>query len=315
MLAVQLTVAVLSADIWDPLRRGAEAWASLQFDTQFAINVGDENGRLFSWETPGFSMDTTHMKGASLSKWPSAIMISGLVANGTLYYDDLASKYLPWWSTNPKDPRSRVTLRHLLSFRSGYMSEGTAGAECMTDPNADFLHCAERLYQNVSNECEPGQCWAYLSCHLQFAGAMAVAASGQHIQELYDKYLYKAFNMTSTTWTPYNNPQIATGITTTANDFENMLHRLLTYRVLPMAIYAQMETDYSQPPVTPSGDGWFGHYAMGHWWECLGYGTPHLYERFALPAECMDAHIQAGPGKLSVLLSVQRVQTWREPEP
>jgi hypothetical protein len=84
---------------------------------------------------------------------------------------------------------------------------------------------------------------------------------------------------------------------------------------LPMTIYAQMETDYSQPPVTPSGDGWFGHYAMGHWWECLGYGTPHLYERFALPAECMDAHIQAGPGKLSVLLSVQRVQTWREPEP
>ena len=42
-----------------------------------------------------------------------------------------------------------------------------------------------------------------------------------------------------------------------------------------------MEHDYSQPPVAPSGDGWFGHYAMGHWWECLGYGTPD--ERAPLP--------------------------------
>lgn len=22
-----------------------------------------------------------------------------------------------------------------------------------------------------------------------------------------------------------------------------------------------------QAPVSPSGDGWFGHYGMGHWWE------------------------------------------------
>ena len=32
-----------------------------------------------------------------------------------------------------------------------------------------------------------------------------------------------------------------------------------------------METDYTKDPVNPSGDGWFGHYAMGHWWECIGY--------------------------------------------
>ena len=44
-----------------------------------------------------------------------------------------------------------------------------------------------------------------------------------------------------------------------------------------------METDYSQPPCKPSGDGWFGHYGMGHWWECIGYGTPSTYERNALP--------------------------------
>ncbi len=37
----------------------------------------------------------------------------------------------------------------------------------------------------------PGTRFEYLSCHLQFAGAMAVAASGKPIQALFYEYLYK----------------------------------------------------------------------------------------------------------------------------
>ena len=92
----------------------------------------------------------------------------------------------------------------------------------------------------------PGTTWTYLSCHLQFAGAMAVAASGLPIQELFSKYLYSPFNMTKTSWGPAKNPSMAGGITTTGTDFENMLHRLLTYKVLPKFILDQMETDYSK---------------------------------------------------------------------
>ena len=60
---------------------------------------------------------------------------------------------------------------------------------------------------------------------------MAVAASGLEIDQLFDKSLYQPFNMTSTTWSPLQNPQLAVGITTTADDFENLLFRLLTYKV------------------------------------------------------------------------------------
>eukprot|EP00966_Prymnesium_polylepis_P198369 4597264-Prymnesium_polylepis.2 len=35
---------------------------------------------------------------------------------------------------------------------------------------------------------------------------------------------------------------------------------------------------------------------MGHWWECIGYGTPRSHERRPLPADCMAAAVQAGPG-------------------
>jgi hypothetical protein len=48
----------------------------------------------------------------STSKWPSAMMIAGLVNDGTIEsLDDLASKYLTWWTTDQNDKRSRVTLR------------------------------------------------------------------------------------------------------------------------------------------------------------------------------------------------------------
>ena len=62
---------------------------------------------------------------------------------------------------------------------------------------------------------------------------MAVAASGKGIQALYKEYLYEAFNMTSTSWGPWHNPSIAAGITTTGDDFEQMLSRLL--RAAPFA--------------------------------------------------------------------------------
>ena len=84
-----------------------------------------------------------------------------------------------------------------------------------------------------------------------------------------------------------------------------MLHSLLAYEGLPLHVQTEMERDYTQPPVDPSGDGWFGHYAMGHWWECLGYGTPS--ERVApLPPICTDAKIQAGPGEYGYYPTIDR---------
>jgi CubicO group peptidase (beta-lactamase class C family) len=92
----------------------------------------------------GFSIDETRMPGASLSKWPAAVMISGLVADGIMSYDDRANKFLPWWATDPSDPRSNVTLRHLLSFTSGFTEDGFT---ICSRVDAAFVQCAEALYK------------------------------------------------------------------------------------------------------------------------------------------------------------------------
>lgn len=281
------TLASTSDANWQFLESGLESWAALSFDAKFAFQVGDSTGLKFSWVSKDFTLQTP-MLGASLSKWPAAVMITGLVADGTMSFDDRANKYLDWWSKNESDPRSQVTLRSLLSFTSGFTSD--AYVSC----NGSFLECAEQLYHASKHYTYPGKTWAYLGCHLQFAGSMAEAASGIPIQDLFKKYLYDPYNMTATSWAPKKNPEMATGITTTGDDFQNMLARLNTYSVLPQNVTAQMEVDYSKAPVSPSGDGWFGHYGMGHWWECLGYGS--VNERAPLPSVCTASHIQAGPG-------------------
>jgi CubicO group peptidase (beta-lactamase class C family) len=110
-----------------------------------------------------------------------------------------------WWTTDPTDKRSKVTLRQLLTFTSGF-GDGHPGDEHLnarrlhkirggprlesddfdTTPNpSDCVYnytdtidnCAQTIYNNVKMIGEPGEVWSYNSNHLQLAGAMAAAAS------------------------------------------------------------------------------------------------------------------------------------------
>jgi hypothetical protein len=38
-------------------------------------------------------------------------------------YDDHPQKYIEWWTSDPKDERSWITLSQLLSFSSGLITE------------------------------------------------------------------------------------------------------------------------------------------------------------------------------------------------
>jgi len=126
---------------------------------------------------------------------------------------------------------------------------------------------------------------------------MAVAASGLGPEKLFQKYLYEPNHMTETTWTPLKNPQFAVGITTTGSDFEKMLRNLLTYDFLGKKVLDETEKDWSAPPVSPCGDGWFGHYSMGHWFDCMGYAAGQdAGAAGPLPQQCLEEAIPAGPG-------------------
>ena len=221
-----------TSSAWQPLRDQLEAW---KFTDDFAVTIGTANaGRIFSYTHGDFTLHT-RVETASTSKWPSAMMLVGLVHDGTIRsLDARACEYLEWWTCDPRDQKSRVTLAHLLSFTSGFgggapglagkarvRSAGKGGAlsagkaralsagkaralsdappdeaSCLGSKTADFMHCAKTIYTSTERlEGEPGTVYSYNSNHLQLAGAVAVAASGLSIAQVIDKYLLQPYAM------------------------------------------------------------------------------------------------------------------------
>ena len=154
-----------------------------------------------------------------------------------------------------------MTLQTLLSFTSGVLEDPLLLYACQTG----FEACVKEVYTHLGGIFEKRK-WTtanttfqYLSTHLQLAGGMAAAAAKKPIEELFEKYLFRKYNMTGTSYGPSaTNPSMAAGIVATGNDFEKMLASLLKYDGLPKDVLDAMETDWTHPPIRPSGDGWFG---------------------------------------------------------
>jgi CubicO group peptidase (beta-lactamase class C family) len=247
---------------WDVLRSELENWA---FTDGFAFEVGVSTDEpLFLYEHGNFTMQTK-VQTASTSKWPIATFFTNLVNAGVFPNLDVKpSEYLPYWTTNKTDLRSKVTLRNFLSFTSGF-GGGAPGLEnngrlglrgldarladdppCMYNLSSDFAACSKQIYEQVKLEGEPGKVFAYNSYHFQLAGAMAVAATKKDIQTLLKEYLFEPFQMKETDcMESVSNPILAVCLQTTGRDYSNFLSHLLTYAVIPKNLTEQMEKDYT----------------------------------------------------------------------
>jgi CubicO group peptidase (beta-lactamase class C family) len=285
-------------DPFQPLRDQLDAWV---FTENFAVSVGNSShGTVFSYEHGKMTMHTK-VGTASTSKWPLAMMFVGLVNDGTIKsLDDPAHKYVTWWTSDPKDKRSRVTLRHLLSFTSGFgggapgiagksvadNAENSSATSCLGHYWANYLGCAKQIYNTVSMQGEPGTVYSYNSYHLQLAGAVAQFASGLTIQQILRKYLFKPYGMTQTTCQG-KNPELAVCLTTTGHDYGNFLAGVEGYKVLPKSLVDESEKDYT--PFLSNYYTLYGDYGFGHFLEC--FDNPAGYTE-----ECKKAQVHSDPG-------------------
>lgn len=177
MFALILSAAASSGttdDAWYPLRHLLERWP---YTDNFRVDVGNASGIVFSYERGNMTMDA-HVLTASTSKWPSAMAIAGVVADGSIKsLDSKVNEYVPWWTTNATDPRAHVTLRHLLSFTSGFGTgkpgnESYKGLDCMRwHGNITYEACAKQIHDSVEQWCWPGYCYSYNSNHLKCSPA------------------------------------------------------------------------------------------------------------------------------------------------
>ena len=104
---------------------------------------------------------------ASTSKWPMAMMFAGLVKDGSIAsLDDYASDYVPWWSKDLSchnvsecDAKGNITIRHLLSFTSGFdtgevlavvAGGGQNATKCLQNSKNDYEECAKHIYHHLN---------------------------------------------------------------------------------------------------------------------------------------------------------------------
>jgi hypothetical protein len=121
---------------------------------------------------------------------------------------------------------------------------------------------------------------------LQLAGAIAVKASGLGIQDVLDKYLYKAYGMDETSCEG-TNPALAVCYTTTGHDYGKFLEGVLSYKPLSKEIVDASETDHT--PFMAKEPTMYGDYGFGHFLFC--FDNPRGFTD-----TCKEAQVHADPG-------------------
>lgn len=277
-----------------------------KFLPNVSFSAGDSTGRKHSFEKGSITMQTPNFM-ASSSKFPAVVAITGAVVDGHLSFDTRVNEVFSWWSTDPKDSRSHVTLRSLLYFASGLVSSDFAdcGVKCLSNPFDAPEACAREIFTTGPWVAMPGTVWSYHSLHLQVAGAMAAKAANLTVPGLIKKYLVDRVGMIGSYWLGGDNPHLAATMISTGDDYDKLLQMVLTYEIAPKEIVDQMELDsyryYPELKCSPYPKdvslGFYGHYSMGTYFECVGQPWNE---------GCEKAGIHADPGALGYWPLVDR---------
>ncbi|MDA0992064.1 MAG: serine hydrolase [Proteobacteria bacterium] len=239
----------------------------------YAVVIGDANGVLLSREFGNFSVTESHFI-ASATKWLAAMVIMDLVEQGVMSLDDRPQDYLAWWTADPADPRSEITLEHLLSFTAGF-NTGPDDASCVTDGSITLDDCARAFYDG-GLAYQPGSTFYYGPAHLQIAGRMAEVATQLDFADLAILQQTIRFGLQSTLFlVPVGaNPRIGGGAVSSAADYGVLMQSILSGSYLS-GVVDEMERDRTGPPVVigsrpPAIDNnnVDFRYALGHWREC-----------------------------------------------
>lgn len=281
---VLLTSAAALDDVWQPVRDALDNFKSLK---HMAVSVGNASGQVFFHEKGNTTMDTM-MHIASASKWLAGVTIMKGVQDGHLSLDDFVSDHLDYWTTDPSDPRSRITLRHVLSFEDEYV---TGGVQC---PEDQFMACVRYNYEkyNTTGD-EPGTTFHYNEFHLQIGMAMLVSATNRtgptaHV-DLVQEAVFDPAGMDKTYYENPSNPDFSSMIHTCATDYEKFLHAYTTHQLVSKETYDEMGVDHFPDAKFPFPASYLGHYGLGNWYECM-LNMGHWRDA------CTDEHAMSSPG-------------------
>lgn len=253
----------------------ADPWAAVTAELQassiddLALIVGDADGEQYRFEKGAFRVANEYAI-ASASKWLTGATIVALVEQGVMSLDDQPQDYLSYWTDDPTDPRSRITLTQLLSFTAGF-HRGPAQAGCIENVAYDLQSCVAEWY-GIGVDAEPGTTYYYGPVHMQVAAAMAEIATGQSFSEVVQLTVASPLGLTATGFTG-DNPRASGSATSTALDYAEFLRVQLTGEFLATGLddLAEQRLDAVQILFRPASIedanlDWY--YGLGVWREC-----------------------------------------------
>lgn len=264
---------ILIEEIWDELRASIDQ-TELE---EIVVIFGDHNGAQFVHEKGSTQRQPVPI--ASASKLMTAILILKIIDEGTVSLTDHPQQYLSWWTNDPTDPRSQVTLEQLLSFTSGFSGDSGLvgeGIPCVEDADTSLAECAQVIYEEFFGN-EPGESFYYGPAHMHIAAAMVTAATGENWEGLFRRLLYEPLNMTSLTGYQIpstDNPRASGGLISTPNNYAKVLTSLVNNELLSQESMQELTRDrtpigtqfISVPSTADEHGDW--HYALGCWREC-----------------------------------------------
>lgn len=291
--------AVAQPEVWQPVREALDADVFIQRATLqvWRYSTGTDDALLFE-HTKGNVTVETQQAIWSASKWiAAAAILRQIELTPSLDLEDLVSQYLTYWPTDPADSRSRITLRHLLGFASGYTDvTQTWGyvlpAACLT---GGIQQCARGVLELREHTHEPGTVIDYNSIHLTLAGAMVEAATGVPIDRIVRDNVFVPAGMASTRYTDHPFPFLAGGLLSTPADYQRFLSAYLGNRLFssPQVLDKMM----SDAHPAAGKDGIFtllaARYGLGNWFECPALISPDPSQ---WSPECEQAQIHTSPG-------------------
>jgi CubicO group peptidase (beta-lactamase class C family) len=114
----------------------------------------------------------------SASKLTASMIVGRLVDEGVLDYDAPMKTYLDYWTSSPSDPRSGITIKHILSQTAGFGDHGCHQVRSYlpgtvadsfglgkatllqklygSNATIDYAQCAELIYSEAYGKIEKG---------------------------------------------------------------------------------------------------------------------------------------------------------------
>jgi len=168
---------------------GGSAAYSINGETvwQSAIGYADRNTK------QPFELDTK-VRMASIAKPMTALAVMQLVEQKLIDLDEPIQTYIPEY---PKQPKTQITTRHLLSHTSG-IGGYKNGKEAETKISYPKLTDALELFKNRALLFEPGTKFSYTSYGYTVLGVIIEKVSGMAYESYMQKNIWDKAAMTNT---------------------------------------------------------------------------------------------------------------------